>query len=65
MTLTILTIVVHARLTILRAINGMTFPKLDLSQLAQLVNLPSHESIVIWISFGSQERSPPIDTRAK
>ena len=47
--LAILTIVVHARLAILRAVNRVPLAELDFAKLVQLVDLPPHEGVVVGI----------------
>lgn len=56
---------VHARLAIPRTIDGIPLSKFDLVQLAQLIDLPSDESVVVWVRVGRQELAPPIDTCTK
>ena len=63
--LAILTIVVHARLAILRAVNRVPLAELDFAKLVQLVDLPPHEGVVVGIRGRGQEGSAPVDTRSK
>jgi hypothetical protein len=55
--LTTLSIVVHAGLAVLGAVDGVPLPELDLSQGVQFVVLPSNEGIEIRVGFGCQGSS--------
>lgn len=53
---------VHARLTVFRTVDGVTFAELDLSEGFELVDLPADERVVVWISVRRDEGTAPVDS---
>ena len=61
----ILAIVIHARLAILRAVDSVPLAELDLAELVQLVHLPAHKRVKVGVRIRRHEAASPVDTRAK
>jgi len=56
---------VHTGLTILRAVDGITFTKLNFSEFVELVDLPTDKSIIVGIGVRGKERTTPVYTRTE
>jgi hypothetical protein len=65
MSLSVLTVVIHAGLTVLGAVDGISLAEFDLAQLVEFVDLPADEGVVIWIGFGGEEGAAPVYTRSE
>jgi hypothetical protein len=64
-TFAVLPVMVHAWLTVLGTVNGITFTELDFSEFVELVDLPADKSIVVGVGVGRKEGTTPVDTRTE
>lgn len=56
---------IHTGLTILRAVDSITFTKLNFSEFVELVDLPTDKSIIVGIGVRGKERTAPVYTRTE
>ena len=56
---------VHARLAIRDGVDRVSLTELDLVHLAQLVDLPTDERVVVWIHVCREESAAPVDAHTE
>ena len=63
--LALVSVVVHARLAVSFGEDRRALPEGDEVALAQLVELPAHERVVVRVVVGRDERTTPVDPKAE
>lgn len=64
-TFTLLSVVVHARLSVFRRINRVPFAKLDFLERMEFVHLPADKGVIVRVHVGGDERSTPVNASSK